>query len=160
MGGGRKSGKENLRKHTPSKRGLWTPIRVVRFLPGRVMALFFLHDSSQPSRPEVILEGPVNFREGVLSGTFPSAPRFSPNAIQKPNVQFHTASHSIPQLTHSLINGKRKKPINIKEFGGTPPLSLLDGPQRSSPSQISAPTVREEKGTQTETFWSGYFTVA
>ena len=76
-GGGKRMGVENLTNDTPPEKGFGPPPRTVRFPPpSGVSALFFLYKNPRQGRPEALLEGSKNFREGAFSGTFSSPHTF------------------------------------------------------------------------------------
>ena len=77
MGGWKKEGGGKPHEWHPSQKGVLDLPRTVGFPPpSGVSALFFLYKNPRQSRPEALLEGPKNFREGAFSGTFSSPHTF------------------------------------------------------------------------------------
>ena len=85
-GSGEKRGEENLTKDTPPKKGFGPPPRAVCFPPPGRRCSVSPVQNPQLSRPEALLEGPRNFREGALRYCFPPPRRFAHPPYHDPNL--------------------------------------------------------------------------
>ena len=74
-GGWKKEGGGKPHEWHPSQKGVLDPPSYGTS-PSGVSALFFLYKNPWQSGPEALLEGSINFRESVLSGTFSSPHTF------------------------------------------------------------------------------------
>ena len=81
MGGWNKEGGGKPHEGHPSQKGVLDPPSYGTFSTPPLVALFFLYKNPRLSRPEALLEGSRNFREGVRFGTFSSPIRLAPPHI-------------------------------------------------------------------------------